>query len=269
MKKIVIAFLILAASAPAFAQSYTGKLQGKKVITESIALPAGVAHITISTNVFIDSMTATVITGGGAGITNLTPANMSAGSLPSTVIASSIAVGAVNSNAINDLDAAKLTGTINNSRIDGSSVTLRGNTFNGAEQLVLLGSDGKLPAIDGSQLTGLPSTSHSHQYSGNNFTLGVGTFSYTTPSENISLRRITATITSSGEGGSFTYFACGINASSNYLEVAVPASATEGSTYTSTAGAPKAVTAGSAIMLQMSRSDQSITPSANVVCEYN
>lgn len=40
-----------------------------------------------------------------------------------------------------------------------SSVTLQGNTFNGASQLVKLDGDTKLPAIDGSQLLNLPSTS--------------------------------------------------------------------------------------------------------------
>ena len=38
-----------------------------------------------------------------------------------------------------------------------SAMTNQGNTFNGASQLVQLGSDGKLPAIDGSLLTSLPS----------------------------------------------------------------------------------------------------------------
>ena len=37
----------------------------------------------------------------------------------------------------------------------GASVTVQGNTFNGAEQLVKLGIDGKLPAIDGSNLTNM------------------------------------------------------------------------------------------------------------------
>ena len=36
------------------------------------------------------------------------------------------------------------------------NVTTQGNTFNGASQLVQLDSSGKLPAIDGSQLTNLP-----------------------------------------------------------------------------------------------------------------
>lgn len=39
----------------------------------------------------------------------------------------------------------------------GTAVTAQGNTFNGASQLVQLDSDGKLPAIDGSQLTGISS----------------------------------------------------------------------------------------------------------------
>ena len=37
----------------------------------------------------------------------------------------------------------------------GASVTTQGNTFNGAEQLVKLGVDGKLPVLDGSNLTGI------------------------------------------------------------------------------------------------------------------
>jgi hypothetical protein len=40
-----------------------------------------------------------------------------------------------------------------------SSVTLQGNTFNGANQLVKLDALSKLPAVDGSQLLNLPSTS--------------------------------------------------------------------------------------------------------------
>ena len=39
-----------------------------------------------------------------------------------------------------------------------SNLTTQGNTFNGANQLVQLDATGKLPAIDGSQLTNLPST---------------------------------------------------------------------------------------------------------------
>lgn len=38
-----------------------------------------------------------------------------------------------------------------------NNITTQGNTFNGASQLVQLDGDGKLPAIDGSQLTNLPS----------------------------------------------------------------------------------------------------------------
>lgn len=37
-----------------------------------------------------------------------------------------------------------------------NTITTQGNTFNGASQLVQLDGDGKLPAIDGSQLTNLP-----------------------------------------------------------------------------------------------------------------
>lgn len=43
-----------------------------------------------------------------------------------------------------------------------SNLTTQGNTFNGASQLVQLDSSGKLPAIDGSQLTNLPSVAPSN-----------------------------------------------------------------------------------------------------------
>lgn len=46
---------------------------------------------------------------------------------------------------------------LNNEVLDlANTITTQGNTFNGASQLVQLDSTGKLPAIDGSQLTNLP-----------------------------------------------------------------------------------------------------------------
>jgi hypothetical protein len=45
-------------------------------------------------------------------------------------------------------------GILSDSRLS-SNVTLQGNTFNGVNQLLKLDGSGKLPAIDGSQLTGL------------------------------------------------------------------------------------------------------------------
>lgn len=45
-------------------------------------------------------------------------------------------------------------GTLSDSRLS-SNVTLQGNTFNGVNQLLKLDGSGKLPAVDGSQLTGL------------------------------------------------------------------------------------------------------------------
>ncbi len=43
-------------------------------------------------------------------------------------------------------------------RLDTSSATLQGNTFNGANQLVQLDGTGLLPALDGSQLINVAST---------------------------------------------------------------------------------------------------------------
>lgn len=69
------------------------------------------------------------------------------------------------------------------------NITTQGNTFNGANQLVQLDSAGKLPAIDGSQLTNIPAGSNSlnaismDQNNFNNF-IKAGTYywsAYTTP----------------------------------------------------------------------------------------
>lgn len=55
-----------------------------------------------------------------------------------------------------DGQSLTLTGSTFSAR--GSSVTLQGNTFNTANTLVKLDSNGKMPAVDGSALTNLPST---------------------------------------------------------------------------------------------------------------
>ncbi|NLH39396.1 MAG: hypothetical protein GX445_04960, partial [Elusimicrobia bacterium] len=59
---------------------------------------------------------------------------------------------AVTDSKIGWMSASKLTGTIANTSLDNSSVTLQGNEFNVANKLVKLDSGGKLPAVDGSQL---------------------------------------------------------------------------------------------------------------------
>jgi len=71
------------------------------------------------------------------------------------VIASSIAVNAVQDASIVGVSGSKITGSIANSAIDASSVTKQGNTFNAANQLVQLDGSGNLPAFNGSALTNL------------------------------------------------------------------------------------------------------------------
>lgn len=56
---------------------------------------------------------------------------------------------------LTNLNASNLgSGTVPDARLS-SNVTVQGNTFNGANQLVKLDANGKLPAVDGSQLTNL------------------------------------------------------------------------------------------------------------------
>ncbi len=73
-----------------------------------------------------------------------------AGSYPSPTLSTSAATGA---NVVSAINASS--STINAARL-AATVTTQGNTFNGNSQLVQLGATGKLPAVDGSQLTNLP-----------------------------------------------------------------------------------------------------------------
>jgi hypothetical protein len=68
---------------------------------------------------------------------------------------SSTRLPAVNGSQLTNLNASNLnSGTIPDAR-QSSSVTMQGNTFNGAGALVQLDGSSKLPAVDGSQLTNL------------------------------------------------------------------------------------------------------------------
>lgn len=85
---------------------------------------------------------------------------------------SSACVGCVTNAQINSIDGSKVTGstitninatnlssgTVSDARLS-TNVTLQGNTFNGANQLVKLDGTSKLPAVDGSQLTNISAPS--------------------------------------------------------------------------------------------------------------
>ena len=115
---------------------------------------------------------------GGVNITGLNASNLTSGSVDSTLIDSSSvtkqgntfngasqlvqlngstqlpALSGVN---LTNLNASNLvSGTVPNARIDGTSVTLQANTFNGANQLVQLNGSTQLPAVSGALLTNLP-----------------------------------------------------------------------------------------------------------------
>jgi len=62
--------------------------------------------------------------------------------------------GAILNADIDGMDAAKLTDTIDDARY-GVNVTTQGNVFNAASQLVRMGADNKLPAVDGSNLSNI------------------------------------------------------------------------------------------------------------------
>lgn len=130
-----LALLLVAARAGATSQS--GSLDG------------AAGHVT-------GTMTAGFFAGDGHLLTNVT-ASSSASHVNLSLVGDGTA-GAplgVRSSSVAVLGSA---GFVLNQQLDGSSVTKQGNAFNGASQLVQMTAANKLPAVDGSLLTGVLST---------------------------------------------------------------------------------------------------------------
>lgn len=127
------------------------------------------------------------ITGNAATVTtnaNLTGPVTSVGN--ATTIAGPVPVSKIDLSTfqfVADGVSLNLSGTTFSAK--ASSVTLLGNSFNGANQLVQLDGTGKLPAIDGSQLTNLPSTeggavlASTQSFTGGNTFVSASTFTGT------------------------------------------------------------------------------------------
>ena len=82
-----------------------------------------------------------------------------------TLTAADIDALGINASTVNGLTvqtAVPVGALFTDTVYDDSTTTKQGNTFNGVSQLVQTDGTGKLPAIDGSQLTGLPSGGSEH-----------------------------------------------------------------------------------------------------------
>jgi parallel beta-helix repeat protein len=120
-------------------------------------------------------------TGSGAGLTSLNASNISSGTLSDTRLSNNVALlNALqtftgqntfsnvsnsftgNGSGLTSLNASNVSsGTLNDARLS-ANVTLQGNTFNGASQLVQLTAGGILPVLNGSNLTSLNATNFSN-----------------------------------------------------------------------------------------------------------
>jgi len=165
---------------PGNAASIIGSISPNQINAGSLAGTVIASSIAISAvqDASIVAVSAAKLTGNlpalnGSALTNLTGANVvgnipgnaasiigsispnqiNAGSLAGTVIASSIAISAVQDASIVAVSAAKLSGTVSNASLDSSSVTKQGNTFNAANQLVQLDTSGNLPLPSGAHIT--------------------------------------------------------------------------------------------------------------------
>lgn len=154
-------------SAGSLATSLASTIAGTKTFTASMtvtgALGLNVTYgITAGTGTFT-SLTASLPVQTNASKTLVSAAiDLGTGQITGTLLGSNVSggtFGAVNGSALTALNASQLTsGTIPNARLDSSSATLQGNTFNGASQLVQMNSSTQLPAVSGVNLTNLNAT---------------------------------------------------------------------------------------------------------------
>ncbi len=118
---------------------------------------------------FTGDITANSFTGDGSALSDLNATSITSGTLADARLSSNVPLlnaasltftGDITANsftgdgsALADLNATSITsGTLNDARLSGN-VTLKGNTFNGANELVELTGSGALPALNGSALT--------------------------------------------------------------------------------------------------------------------
>lgn len=150
------------------------------------------------------SVSASSFSGNGAGLTNVDAATLGGNTAGNSSGQIAISNGTLNTNLNADqLDgqhgsfyqnAGNInTGTLGDAYLS-SNVTLQGNTFNGASQLVQLTSGGILPILDGSQLTNV-AAANALQLGGqgvayylNASNLDTGTLSDTLLSSNVTLQ---------------------------------------------------------------------------------
>jgi fibronectin-binding autotransporter adhesin len=134
-----------------------------------IDLAANTLATTASLNLNLANASNTTFTlqNSGGGVANL---NVASGSLQTAGTVRLTNAGALQNLTADSINGVAFNGdvitagTIANARLNttgSTGVTIQGNTFNGASQLVQLTAAGKLPALDGSALTGITATSYS------------------------------------------------------------------------------------------------------------
>jgi hypothetical protein len=132
-------------------------------------------------------------------LTSLPAANLS-GTVPNASLDQSSVTKQGNAfNGANQLVKLDSGALVPNANLDQSSVTKQGNAFNGANQLVKLDGTGKLPAVDGSQLTGIAAGGSSSLAVGTGTAAGFGV-AITTPTAAINFDKdqFTGQLTGSG-----------------------------------------------------------------------
>jgi hypothetical protein len=169
---------------------------------------------------------------------------------------------------------ARLTGIPSTGSISGYYLPLSGGSLNSGAALTLSGSGGYISSVSsvnasaffgsGAGLTGILTRSPGF-LSATNQALGVGTFSFGYTSAAVTISSMSVIITTAGTGGSSgTVWGCCYGGSC--VNCTSSQGAAIGSAYTCNGAV--AVPAGGQIVLQITSSGETYTPTANTVCGY-
>jgi hypothetical protein len=155
-------------------------------------LSANVAKYDDATPTFTNNVTAPIFIGALQGNADTAtafaadPTDCAAGAFANAIAASGNLTCSVDGSSLTSLNASNLSsGTIPTARYDNAVVTLQGNTFNGASQLVQLLGSGALPVLSGVNLTNLDASN-----------ISLGTLSDSRLSANVALLNVAQTFTS-------------------------------------------------------------------------
>ncbi len=136
-------------------------INGAQITSGSIADTSLSSNVTLAGNSFNGANQLVQLNGSGAlpvlsgtNLTNLSGSNITTGTLSDSILSSNVTLAGNTFNGASQLLRLNAGGKVDDSLLS-TNITVLGNSFNGINQLVQLNGSGALPALSGSNLTNL------------------------------------------------------------------------------------------------------------------